>query len=269
MNLIFSVLAIFFLTTGSFAQNATSIQGTAIVPPSVGVPAPGYTGCPNCASQDGLTLSYSSSANGYIISDPHISGGQSALTVNLPLLGNAWTFLDTAPIYSTAAPLPPYCCFRGGLVGYPNSGYWNLDGTLTVAGPSGIEYDILVYVGGHQEPHTGVLQPDMITGGPSQNAYYMVGGGSGSCAGPSYQPCQIKFSAFLIFCGALGVAACEIRVAVYPKSAGPSIAALGWVGPLGGGPSAPPLAAGPIQANAGVPQGYVSYFYLRKERGLF
>jgi hypothetical protein len=104
--------------------------------------------------------------------------------------------------------------------------------------------------------HTRVSRsnPDMINGGPLQDHYQVVGGGGGACTGPSNVPCQIHFSAHLIY--ATGIQACEIRVAVYPKSTLNANAILGVIGP------------DPVTHQGGVTAGYVSNFYLEQERGL-
>jgi hypothetical protein len=271
-RLLLLVSSVLFLSNGAIAQDATSIQGTPIVAPPVGFPAPGFQPCPNCSSLDGLSLSYSSGANsgsgGYVINVPHISGGPSSINENHQLIGNQWNWLDWGPLGCSGPPLPVYCYFRtSGFVAYPNGGVWNLrDGILTVAGESNVEYDIQVYVGTYQEPHTGFwLQPDMLNGGPLQDHYQLVGGGGGTCAGPRDTPCQIKFSAHLIYCpanptgsipGATGPQACEIRVAVYPKTTSADVWALGLIGPDSG------------THQGGVRFGYVSNYYLEQARGL-
>jgi hypothetical protein len=144
-SLITAVALSFAIVGSALGADATSIEGTPIIAPPTGFPNPTYQGCPNCASLDGLVPMYKSSQNGYVITMPQIAGGPSALTANQALIGNQWNWLDDAPNHCTAPPLPPYCYFRGGMVAYPNGGYWNLrDGVATFAGQSGVEYDILI-----------------------------------------------------------------------------------------------------------------------------
>lgn len=272
-------------STSVYAADATSIAGVPINSPPAGYPNPTYQPCPNCASLTGLVPIYRAEINGgaggFQLNVPQIAGGPSALTaipgvlpVNIALTNNKWNFIDSAPLLCSGPPLPVYCYFRGGLVAYPNGGYWNLrDGIATFAGKSGTIYDVGVFVGAYQEPATGfAIQPNMINGGPLQDHYQYVGGGSTQCAGPDNYICQVHFSANLIYCGAngasdsgsVGPVACEIRVAVFPHSpTGAFNAILGVVGSPPG-----PGSVGPLPINGGTPQGYVTNFYLEQERGL-
>lgn len=275
----------FFFCASALAADATSIVGVPINPPPVGYPNPTYQPCPNCSSLTGLVPIYRAEINGgaggFQLNVPQIAGGPSAMTAmpGLPVIlsipGNQWTFLDTAPTLCVQPPLPgPYCYFRGGMAAYPNGGYWNLrDGIITISGHSGTRYDVGVFVGTYQEPATGfAIQPDMINGGPSQDKYQYIGGGTKTCVGPDWSLCQIHFSAHLIYCGAngasdsgsIGPRACEIRVAIYPYSAANDNAVMG----AGAGAGTPlPGSVGPLPG-PGTPQGYTTNYYLEQARGL-
>ncbi len=275
----YAIIAIFLGCSQSFAQNATSIQGVPVAAPPSGMPGPGYQPCPNCASMDGLSLTYRTAPGGsdkLMFGPPAVAGGPSnwppdsnPAHLNKALPGYTWTWIDTDPTYCSTPPLPgPYCFFRSGFTAYPNGGYWNLrDGIATIDGLSNVEYDIAVYVGTYLEPHTGYwAQPDMYNGGPLQDHYQYVGGGGGGCPGPTHSPCQIKFSAHLIYCGAnggtggnpigIGPIACEIRVAIYPKTADNSAVLLGLIAP------------DPVSHQGGVPMFHASGYYLEQQRGL-
>ena len=135
---------------------------------------------------------------------------------------------------------------RSGLVAYIPRGVWNLIGTVVIAGPTNIEYDVTVWKG-------HIASADPARSGIVSEAPQAVGGGVTSWTGAAHMPFSIPFAAHLIqYIGAPGTAN-EISVSVYPKVNGDAGAALGHVDPDSTG-------------YGGVPAHYVSSMMITRMR---
>lgn len=168
----------------------------------------------------------------------HLACGPSALHAHFPLTGNQDNWLVGPVNYADHG-------FRSELVAYIPRGVWNLYGTLVIAGPTNVEYDIIVLQGHGQSADPGRV-------GIACDNPQVVGGGVGTWTGAAHMPFSIPFSAHVIqYAGEPGQA-CEISVSVYPKYSGPAGSALAVVG----GPG------------MGVPVGHVSQFMITRVRGL-
>ena len=216
-------------------MNATSILGAEIepLPPFAGEPMPSGD------TSDGLVLAMNPATGKLKFQRAHIACGPSALGENMGLIGRQHNFL-----WSDAGEYG----MRGGLAAYIPSGVWNLDGSLVIAGLSGVEYDVCVWQGMalSQDP----LRPGIV----SENAQ-IVGGGVTTWAGGNYLPFQINFRAHMLqFIGESPLAN-EIGVSVYPKCDGPAGAALSAIDADSTG-------------HGGLPNCFVSSFMIRRERGI-
>lgn len=232
-------LVVTFLLISSFpppavAQNATSIWGIPIQPPPPDLFSPEAP--PSGDTPDGIGLFIDPTTGTLAWQRGRITSGPSALGWNAALTGNTQNIL-VGPVDAQG--------FRPGLAAYVPPGVWDVEGRVVIAGPSNVEYDVLV-MQGHE------LSPDPNRAGIVSEAPQVVGGGVGTSAGPAWMPFSIPFAAYSVqFAGQPGQAN-EIAVWVYPKMSGQAGAALGGISPN--------------DAGGGIPLNYVSSFVVRRMR---
>src|SRR5262249_11622008 len=231
------VVVVGSLVSRAYAQNATSLWGVPIEQPPAGVFAPSAP--PADESPDGIGLFFDSTTGTLRWKQAHISHGPSALAHNTPLAGRQWNSLAGSVDYASGG-------FRTELVGYPDPGVWELNGTVVVAGPTNVEYNILVTIGTtmDQDPRRSGL----ITGNP-----VIVGGGVQTWTGQANMPFAIPVAAQDIHCNTQRGNECEVIVWIYPKADGLVSSALAVIGPdwTGGG---------------GLPEFFVTSFTMRRGR---
>lgn len=140
--------------------------------------------------------------------------------------------------------------FRSGLVQYIPAGRWTMDGIITIAGRTGVTYEVLVWQGTTPSSDT-VNRPKIIS-----DSKVKVGGGIGVSNLPDYAPLEIPFTAYDIqFYPADIEMAAEISVSVYPKTADNTAAALSRIDGSGGSP--------------GVPDGHISRCLIMRMKGMY
>ena len=221
----------------ALAADATSLHGIPIQPPPAGLFAP--EGSPGGDTADGIGLFADPATATLVWKRASVTAGPSALSANVALAGQQMNLLAGPPDYANHG-------FRSGLVAYIPAGVWELEGRLVIAGPTNVEYDVVVMQG-----HT--LSPDPGRSGIVSEQAQPVGGGVSSWTGAAYLPFTIPFSAHAIqFVGDPGQAN-ELSVWVYPKTPGDGGAALAGIAPDSRG--------------GGIPLNFVSTFRVWRSRG--